>query len=578
MPQVLERAPEYDVCIIGSGAGGGMAAYVLTQAGANVVMLEAGPMWDVARDGAMFTWNYESPRRGASTTERPFGEFDACYGGWEIPGEPYLKDEGTDWLWFRARMLGGRTNHWGRISLRFGPDDFKGKSRDGYGDDWPISYEDLAPYYDKVDRLIGVFGSRDNFYNEPDGIFLPPPKPRCYELLVAKACEKLGIPVLASRLSILTRPLNGRAACHYCGQCNRGCTVRANFASTYVLLPPALETGRLTIIPNAMAREILVDEHLRARGVSYIDKKTLQERQVRARIVVLGASACETARLLLNSRGPRYENGLANSSGLVGRYLMDSTGTSVAGFVPALVNTPPHNEDGVGGMHIYVPWWAYNQKLDFPRGYHLEVWGGRRMPGYGFGAGIHRLNGRLPGPDGRPRPKGGGGYGRQLKEDYRQLYGAIVGFAGRGEMIARYENYCTVDPNVVDRYGIPVLRFHVKWSDEEIRQVRHMQETARKIIRAMGGEPLDEMPGPERGYGITKPGEIIHEAGTTRMGHDPKTSVLNPFCQAHDVPNLFVVDAGPFVSMPHKNPTWTILALAWRTAEYIVEQRKQGNL
>ncbi len=470
-------------------------------------------------------------------------------------------------------MLGGRTNHWGRISLRFGPDDFKGKSRDGYGDDWPISYEDVAPYYDKVDRLIGIFGNRDNFYNEPDGIFMPPPRPRCYELLVAQACEKLHIPVLASRLSILTRPLNGRPACHYCSQCNRGCTTRSNFASTYVLLPPALETGNLTLITQAMAREILTDEEGKPYAVSYIDKTTRQEQQVRARIIVVAASACESARLLLNSKSVRHPDGLANSSGVVGHYLMDSTGTYVSGFIPRLVGTPPHNEDGVGGMHIYIPWWAYNQKLDFPRGYHFEVGGGKGMPGYGFGGGIHRLNGKLPG-----HPRGGGGYGKQLKEDYRQLYGATIGIAGRGEMLARYENYCTVDPHTVDQWGIPVLRFHVTWSDEEIRQVRHMQETAREIIHTLGGEPLGEMSGPERGYGITKPGEIIHEAGVVRMGDDPTTSALNSFCQAHDAPNLFVVDAAPFVSMPHKNPTWTILALAMRASEYIIEERKRGNL
>ena len=219
----------YDVAIVGSGAGGGMAAHVLTKAGANVVMLEAGGMWDNAKDSAMFKWPYQSPRRGGSTKERPFGEFDACIGGWELDGEPYTKAEGTKFDWWRARMLGGRTNHWGRISLRFGPDDFKAKSRDGLGDDWPISYDDIAPYYDKVDRLIGVFGSKEGLRNHPDGDFLPPPRPRCRELLVKEAADKLGVTCIPSRLSILTKPLNGRAACHYCGQCNRGCTVNANF-------------------------------------------------------------------------------------------------------------------------------------------------------------------------------------------------------------------------------------------------------------------------------------------------------------------------------------------------------------
>ncbi len=572
--QFLKRGKTYDVCIIGSGAGGGMAAKVLTEAGADVVMLEAGPMWDSARDGDMFTWNYTSPRRGAATPERHFGEFDACLGGWTLEGEPYTVDEGTEWDWFRARMLGGRTHHWGRISLRFGPDDFKGKTVDGHGDDWPISYDDVAPYYDEVDRLVGIFGSNEGIYNEPDGIFMPPPRPRCYELLVKEGCDRLGVPIIPSRLSILTKPHNGRAACHYCAQCGRGCSTHSNFSSPSVLLPPALATGRLQIIPNAMAREVLTDDEGLAGGVSYVDKTSGLERQVNARIVVLAASACESARLLLNSTSPRHPNGLCNSSDVVGRYLTDSTGTDVVGVFPQLLDHVPHNEDGTGGAHLYIPWWLQRQKqdVDFPRGYHLEIWGGRTMPGYGFMAGIERYNGLLA------NDKRAGGYGTALKDDYRRFYGALIGFAGRGEMLARRENFCEIDPHVIDQWGIPVLRFHVTWSDEEIRQVKHMQETAREIVHAMGGEPIDSMPDEQEGYGILKPGQIIHEVGTTRMGDDAKHSVLNRYAQAHDAKNVFVADAGPFVSQAHKNPTWTILALSMRTAEYIVEERKRGNL
>lgn len=568
----------YDVCIVGSGAAGGMAAYVLTQAGANVVMLEAGPIWDSAAHGAMFQWNYNSPRRGAATPERHFGEFDGALGGWTLEGEPYTTVPGTEWQWFRSRMLGGKTHHWGRISLRFGPDDFRGKSRDGLGEDWPISYDDVAPYYDKVDRLVGLFGNNDGFYNEPDGIYLPPPAPRAHELLVMKGAKKLGIPVLANRLSILTRPLNGRAACHYCSQCNRGCSTHSNFSSPSVLLPPAQQTGRLTIIPHAMAREVLTDDEGLATGVSYVDTQDLQEYQVRSRVVVLGASACETARLLLNSTSPRHPNGLANASGLVGRYLMDSTGASVGGFFPHLADRPAYNEDGTGGAHIYIPWFGYDQKHDFARGYHIEVWGGRTQPGYGFMGGIHRYNGSAAALDSAARARGGGGYGLDLKNDYRRYFGAIAGFAARGEMIARYDNYCEIDPTVVDRYGIPVLRFNVTFSDQEYSQIRHAQEVMRDLIRAMGGEPLDDMPTREEGYGIHAPGQIIHEVGTTRMGDDPKTSVLNRYCQAHDAKNVFVTDAAPFVSQAHKNTTWTILALAWRTSEYIAEQRRQGTI
>lgn len=572
----LLRPQNYDVCIIGSGAGGGMAAKVLTDAGAKVVMLEAGHPWYAESHSAMFKWNYDSPRRGRAIPTKQFGEFDGTTGGWSLAGEPYTHVPGTEWDWFRARCLGGRTNHWGRISLRFGPDDFKRRSIDGLGDDWPLGYEDISPYYDKVEDFVGVFGSVEGIRNEPDGHFLPPPEPRCYEKLLQKACRGMNIPVIPSRLSILTRPHNGRAACHYCGQCGRGCSTNSNFSSPSVLIRPAEQTNNLTVVTNAMAREILTDENGLATSVSYINKEDGQEQQVRASIVVVAASACESARLLLNSRSTRHPNGLANSSDCVGRYVTDSTGTSVMGVVPALMGNLPHNEDGVGGMHVYVPWWLENEKLDFARGYHIEPWGGRQMPSYGFLGEIQQMNQKIA--DGTPRPRGGGGYGGQLKEDYRRLYGAVVGLSGRGEMIARRDNRCTIDPRQVDQYGIPVLRFNVTWSDQEYAQVKHMQETMRSIILAMGGEPADTMPSKEEGYGILPPGRIIHEGGTTRMGHDPRTSVLNKWCQAHDTKNVFVADGGPLVSQAHKNITWTILALAWRASEYIVEERKRGNL
>ena len=543
-----------------------MAAKVLCEAGADVVMLEAGAMWDTEKDSKMSAWAYDSPRRGASTAERPFGEFDGCIGGWEIEGEPYTQAPGTTFDWFRARMLGGRTNHWGRISLRFGPDDFKRRSLDGLGDDWPIGYDDLKPYFDKLDRLVGIFGSAENLPNEPNGIFLPPPRPRCYELLIKQACDRLGVTCIPSRLSILTRPLNGRAACHYCGQCGRGCATHSNFSSPSVLLPPALATGRLRIIANAMAREVTTDERGLATGVSYINRTDRRDYAVRARIVVLAPSACESARMLLNSKSSRFPNGLANSSGVVGRYLTDSTGLSVSGYIPKMANGVAHNEDGVGGMHLYMPWWLNNKKLDFPRGYHIELGGGRRSaPSFGVMGGIQRFNGN-------------GGYGKQLKDDYRKYYGSTVSFSGRGEMVPNDDTYCDLDPRVVDAYGIPVLRFHFKFTDHEYLQAKHMQDTFRQIIQELGGTPLSPMPSRESGYGLEAGGRIIHEVGTTRMGADPRTSVVNQFCQAHEVKNLFIADGGPFVSNADKNVTWTLLALSMRTAEYIALQRSQLSL
>ncbi len=565
--QTITSPKIWDVVIVGSGAGGGVAAKVLTEAGADVLMLEAGPFYDQLKHGRMMAWSYDSPRRGAPT-ERPFGEFDAAWGGWEIDGEPYTTGPDSRFDWFRARMLGGRTNHWGRISLRWGPDDFRRRSLDGLGDDWPITYEDMRPYYDTLDRFVGIYGynhaAETGLKNEPDGVFLPPPLPRAHEVLVKAASDALNITCVPARKSILTRPHNGRAACHYCGNCGRGCSTASNFQTPTVFLPPAQKTGRLTIRTGAMAREVTSDAEGRATGISFVDTTSGLEETARARVVVLAASACESARLLLNSKSARFPNGLANGSGVVGRYLTDSTGTSLTGFIPKMVGMPPYNSDGAGGMHVYMPWWIDNKTLDFPRGYHIEVGGGRRMPSFGFMQEIERHPG-----------SSGGGYGKSLKDEYRRLYGAVVSFEGRGEMIPNKESYCEIDPDVVDKWGVPVLRFHWKWSDHERKQSRHMRDTFRALIKQMGGEPFPLKPDQEDDEGLETGGRIIHEAGVTRMGADPRSSCLNGNCQAHEVKNLFVCDGGPFVSQADKNLTWTIMALAWRTCDYIVQQRKE---
>ena len=567
MPEVIPSPEIYDAVIVGSGAGGGMAAYVLTAAGAKCLMLEAGDWYDTAKQSKMMEWTYDAPHRG-SAHGHTFGYFAAAVGGWQVEGEPYLSAPGQEFRWFRSRMLGGRTNHWGRISLRMGPYDFKPYRRDGKGFDWPITYEDLAPYYDKTEELIGVFGSAEGLENTPDGKFQPAPKPRCYELVIQKACQKLAIPCVPARLSIITQPLNGRPACHYCGQCGRSCATGSNFSSPTVLLPPALKTGNLEIRTGAMAREVLVDREGRATGVSYIDKKTRKEVQVRGKVVVLAASACESARLLLNSKSPRHPNGLANSSGLVGKYLMDTVGADGSdGFLPMLMDLPAHNCDGVGGMHLYMPWWNYQKQLrrelPFARGYHIEFGGGRDMPGPYSGYGTERFL--------------GGGYGVELKRGVRKLHGAFVGFSCRGEMIPNEDSYCEIDPNVVDTWGIPVLKFHFKFSQDEILMAKHSREIFEEIILTAGGEVLSHFSADDN-WGISKGGEIIHEVGTTRMGDDRRTSVLDSNCQAWDSKNLFVTDGGPFVSNADKNPTLSIMALAWRTSAYIAEQVKKGNV
>ena len=572
--QIKKNLKEYDVIIVGSGAGGGMATKILSEAGLSIAVVEAGPYYDPANPEQMtqLKWPYESPRRGGSTT-RFFGDYDQAYGGWDIEGEPYTQFGDTDFKWFRSRMLGGRTNHWGRISLRFGPDDFKKKSIDGLGENWPITYDDISPYYDKVDKLVGVFGTKENLPNDPDGFFLPPPKPRLHELFYINAARKSNVKVIPSRLSILTKRINNeRGVCFYCNQCARSCMAYADFSSGSVLIFPAQKNGgQIDLFVNSMVRTVTTNDEGKATGISFIDKEDNVEYKLKGKIVVLAASACSTARILLNSKSKQHPNGLGNSSDLVGKYLHDSTGGDMMAFIPELIDRKTYNEDGVGGMHVYSPWWLDNKKLDFARGYHIEVWGGLGAPSYGTGFNVNSFN-KFFGL------KKAGGYGDILRSDMKKYYGSTIGLSGRGESIAQKSNYCEIDPNKVDKFGVPVLRFNYKWTENEINQAKHMQDTFEEIIHNMGAIPLWNKPGKDSNYGINKPGWIIHEVGTTRMGNNAKNSVVNEFEQLHDVKNVFVVDAGPFVSQADKNPTWTIMALAWRSSEYIIDQIKKQNI
>ena len=593
MPILTDRKtkPQYDVIVVGSGAGGGMAALRLALEGVKVLMIEAGRNYDPAAETPMFNTPEMAPLRAAATKERFFGYYDATVdGGWQVPGEPYTNKAGTegDFWWWRPRMLGGRTNHWGRISLRFGEFDFKPRSRDGLGFDWPMDYKDIAPWYDKVEMLIGVYGENAGVANAPDsspGVLLPAPKPRLGELIAKKAGKKLGVPIVGARRAVLSQPLDWknipaklfpnnpkaqeligkdmmlRAPCFWATDCTRGCSIRANFQSTTVLLPPALATGNLDIITDAMVREILVDGSGKATGVHYIDKTNRRDAIAKARVVIIAGGTCETARMLLNSKS-RDKAGLANASGQVGKNLMDSVGTSLGSHIPSMEDLPPFNEDGAGGLHVYSPWWLVNEhkKLGFARGYHIEMGGGRYMPKPGS---MGYLDGTSPGV-----------YGSKLKEDARRYFGASFGFSGRGEMIPNKDCYCELDPTVVDQWGIPVLRFHWKWSDHEIKQAEHMQNTFAELLVSMGGKAS-----PRSGRdAIQRPGEIIHEVGAARMGDRPDNSVTNQYGQTWEVKNLFLMDGASLPSNPDKNPTLTILALAWRNSEWLMEEMKRGNI
>ena len=587
MAQVTSSPTVHDVVVIGSGAGGGTVTKVLADMGVRVLLMEAGPMVSPSDfktlQGPFSVW-HRGAGEGAelyTTGQAAALNFSASFAANTVD-EPYTVAAGDSFRLFRSRVIGGRTNHYARVQLRYSDYDFKPRSMNDVGFDWPIAYEDLAPYYDKVERFIGVTGRPEGLRSAPDGIFQRPAPFKTHEELIFRSCAKLGIKATSARQAVITSPLNGRPACIYCGQCGRGCAFGSNYASSYVQIFPAMQTGRVTVLTNAMARELLTDATGKVTAVSYVDKTTGTEQQVRCRTVVLSAAACESARLLLNSRSPRHPNGVANSSGVVGKYLTDTVGLGVQGTAPYQRGTPVYNSDGYGAQ-LYLPWWMADRPgvLDFPLGYHVEVGGGGfPIPGVGFGASVYGTS---------------EGYGLPMKKAIRDAYGGIgISLTGRGSMVPNEHCYCEIDPVVKDKWGIPVLRFHWKWSDYELNQARHMRESFRAIIETLGGTvnaapvfgqagangraggaasgPVDDRPSLGAGGGI------IHEVGCVRMGDDPRTSVVNRFCQAHDVKNVFSADGGPFVSHGDKNPTHTIIALAWRTAEYLAEEMRKGNV
>ncbi|MGI2069089.1 GMC family oxidoreductase [Shewanella baltica] len=556
---------DYDVVVVGSGAGGAMAAYTLTKEGKKVLMLEAGRDYDPKTESPMFRTNAEAPLMGAGNVDKDFGFYDATVdGGWTVPDEPYTTAEDSDFLWWRARMLGGRTNHWGRFSLRFSEHDFKGKSRDGLGADWPFEYKDIAPWYDKTEELVGVCGTNTGLADMPDsaeGILQPPPVPRVPELLIQAAAKKHGIAVVPMHRAVLTRPKDDRQACFYATPCGHGCSIGAAFQTTTSLIPLARKTGKLTIITDAMVKSVDVDDKGNVNGLTYIDKKTVKPVQIPARVVILAASACESARVLLNSKSKHHPNGLANSSGQVGRNLMDSTGAGLGARIPALEGRPIYNEDGHTSNHLFTPWWGHEMQargeLDFPRGYHFELGTGFGQPGAGMSGDIQ-------------------GYGKFAKDQVKKNYGTGIYFALRGEMLPNEHCYMEIDENVKDKWGIPVVKFHFKWSEHELKQVEHGLKTAKLLLETMGAKFTEPLPRAEEA--IAKGGEIIHEVGTTRMGSDPKESVTNQYGQTWDCPNLFVMDGGVFASNPHKNCTLTIMTLSMRNSSWLATQLTKGSI
>ena len=574
----------YDAIVVGSGAAGGMAAHVLTTHGLKVLMLEAGKKLPIEQELRSMEWPYDNPHRGKLPPDRhalTFNEYTIRkppYGpGFEksnhlhsyVGNNDYVKnivvDErenpytGTNYAWVRARCLGGKTNIWGRLSLRFSDYEFKAKSRDGYGEDWPISYSDLAPYYDKVDLYLGISGVKENLPYLPDSIFQRPTKLSCSEVLLKQGVQKMGRVVTQYRAGVTTDGLKHnkyRSRCYGRGACDRhgGCDIHAAFDSPTGLIYPAMDTGNLTLRTNAVVREVTVDSDTgKASGVHFVDAQTMKDYNVRARVVVIAASTLESARLLLLSKSRLYPNGLANSSGHVGHNFCEHVlGCNILGQAKDLVGKPSTLDDGrPGGFYL-------------PRFQNLAEKHGKFIRGYGFEGGGGQ--GMFPeGTDAR-------GFGASFKEEIRKNRGSYIDMGAFGEVLARYENYVDLDPVVKDKWGVPALRFHYKFGDNERRMVEDMQETAQEMFEAAGFRIVSMR------KRILTEGWSIHELGTVRMGNDPKTSVLNQFEQSHDVKNLFVVDGSAFVNAGCQNPTWTIMALCWRSCDYLADELGKGNL
>jgi choline dehydrogenase-like flavoprotein len=541
--------PVWDVVVIGSGAAGGMAAWNLTRQGINVLVLDAGERFDRAK-----FWTHVKPWQAAARHER--GQYAPEF-YLSTEEQPYLTPEDKPFELVRVWGRGGKTNVWGRVALRYSDVDFAGPARDGWGVPWPIRYQDISPYYDKVDQFIGVCGGLDDQDSLPGSKYmLPAPAPRCGERLLQKAAQNVGVSIVAGRRAVLTKPHNGHPACHYCGACGSGCDVGAFFNSSDYLIDPAMKTGRLTVLDNAVVARVLVDDKGLASGVQYFDRKTKAERRVKARVVVVGASCVDSTRILLNSKSSAYPNGIGNSSDAIGRYLCEQIRFHVYGFMPELIGGPVYDDSGIGGEHIYLPRFNHRdgRKRDYLRGFGMQFWGCGAQEGASYAK-------ALP------------GFGVDFKKAVKQRYPALVALHPYGETLGRAENRITVDTGNVDVYGVPRLKIEYQIGDNEHRMAEEMYDTAEQILRSAKAEIMPY----ERGW-LDKPGSAIHEHGTCRMGDDAKKSPLNAFNQMHDVKNLFVVDGSAFTTASEKNPTLTILALAWRATDYLADQMKRGEV
>jgi choline dehydrogenase-like flavoprotein len=564
----------YDVIVVGSGATGGWAAKELTQKGLRVAVLEAGRKLDPITDYTEHTWPYELPFRGFGNQRemaRTKPIQSRCYACTEYGQQffvndlehPYTTPPDKPFFWIRSRHVGGRSIPWGRFTWRLSDYDFKAASRDGFGEDWPISYAEIAPYYDRVEDFIGVSGATDGLPQVPDGRFLPPMPMTCGELPLKRAVERMGDPlrrVISARAAVLTRPIHqgtpdARAACHWCDHCGRGCTSGSYFSSPASTLPAAARTGRMTLITHAIANNVIVDKNTgRAKGIRYIDALSRQDREVFGKVVMLCAGTLESTRILLNSAPTEGgDQGLCNSSGVLGHYLMDHVKDGGASGSLPKMNSKTMEQDGRPNG-IYIPRF-YNlttRRGDFLRGFGLQG---------GAGQSLYQHAKSTP------------GFGQSFKSAVRDRHPWGISLKGYGECLPRYENHVRLNRKIVDAWGIPVLHIDMAWSDNELKQVVAMGDAAEEIFRAAGVEDIRVIRQTD-----SPPGFSIHEVGTARMGNDPKKSVLNKFNQAHDIKNLFVTDGACYVSIGCQNPTLTMMALTVRACDYLIEELRASRL
>lgn len=560
----------YDAIVVGSGATGGWAAKELTEKGLRVIVLEAGRKIDPAKDFREHTWPYELKHRGLMEQQWLLRKRQPvqskCYACDEYShhffvddlDNPYTTPDGKPFDWIRGRQVGGRTLTWGRQSYRLSDYEFKAASRDGFGQDWPISYQDLEPYYERVERFVGISGSAENLPQLPDSIFLPPMAMTCGEQLLKRAVESRWKDrrVIIGRVAMLTQPHQGRAACHYCGHCERGCSTASYFSSPSSTLAAAAKTGRLRLRPNAVASHLIVDTNTgKAKGVAFIDQVTKKAYEVFGKVIVLCASTIESTRLLLNSATRQHPAGFGNSSGVLGHYLMDHTySISIMGIVPAAASHPYAYDDGRNNG-IYIPKYRnlWDRHPKFIRGYGIQAQSRR---------------GLLP-TTLRSTP----GFGAEFKKLIREVPDAPPFWMGAfGEMLPRFENRVTINKEVKDAWGIPVAHIECTHSDNEREMAKDQLETMKEMAEAAGWVVTWE------NSRLAAPGLCIHETGTARMGNDPKTSVLNRFNQCWDAKNVFVTDGACFVSQGCQNPTLTMMAITVRACDYLVEEYKKGNL